>query len=390
MSRIKPLSNSLIAIAACAAMLTLLGTANEAQAIPVGAGTGITLETVDTPGNQPRLNVDESFTISLNIGTYAVSDFSFAAGQTGSVTPFVAVGNGADNYRALASGDQVDIAAVGTQTVAFGGTQFFSITSNNTTVHAGISNPPGSQNPIFLDNNTGTTTDHDSSFTHVSAATIGDSFGGFSNANLPRTYAFSLEVQDANLSRAGAGIGIAHDVLDNAGSTGGARTNIDKSFSLTLGPGKYNVTDFEFAAGRAGSVTPFLAVLDGNGNYEIIALGDTATANGNEDVTVGFGGDNMFTLDAITEVFAGITNEGLNPVFLDNNTGAITDHDGTPTLITNTGQLLALSDISNQNLGRTYAFAIGVEQVTVPEPATAILSLFGIAGLVARRRRHAA
>lgn len=356
-----------------------------ASAITVGAGTGIPLEAVDTPGANPRMNVDQSFTQVLQPGIYVVNEWSYAAGQAGNVTPFLATSSSADNYTVVAIGNEVTIAGAGTATAAFGRSNTVVITAP-TTVFAGITSPT-TQNPIFLDNGTGTQTDHDNSPTPI--ANPGNAISGFSNANLGRTYAFSLDVQTRTSPlRLGADIAIPKDELDNAD---GPRMNIDDSFKLVLGPGTYFVDDFSYASGREGLVTPFLAVLNANNEYVVIAQGDTQqTGAGVNNVTVDFGGTGVFQLFATTTVYAGITNpSGSNPIFLDNNSGFLTDHDGSPAALAGAGTLIPVSGISNNNLNRTYAFSIGITAAPVPEPATAALALMGLGGLMMRRRRQA-
>ena len=77
-----------------------LGLISNANAATVGAGIGtLDLEgpniQVDTPtdgeNDQSRQNLDETFTATLGAGEYVGSTFSFRAGQTGSVIPYLAV-----------------------------------------------------------------------------------------------------------------------------------------------------------------------------------------------------------------------------------------------------------------------------------------------------------
>ena len=169
--------------------------AETASAVPIGAGTGITLEVMDTTNGGPRTNIDESFTQILGPGSYFATDFSYATGRGGQATPFLAVLIGADQYQVIALGDTVNIPGAETQTVPFGGTNAFNLPAA-TTVYAGFTNPPGAiDNPIWLDNNTvGTTTDHDATALNL-ITSVGDIVDGFSHTNLPRTYAFSVNVE---------------------------------------------------------------------------------------------------------------------------------------------------------------------------------------------------
>ena len=117
-----------------AAAIVSVGLAANSHAQTVGAGTGIlALEgannTVDTPSNgtndQSRQNVDISFTATLGPGSYSASTWTYQAGNTGSVTPYLAFSTGDHSYEIIAVGDQVDIVDEAGQnvdvTVPFGG-----------------------------------------------------------------------------------------------------------------------------------------------------------------------------------------------------------------------------------------------------------------------------
>lgn len=183
----------------------------------------------------------------------------------------------------------------------------------------------------------------------------------------------------------GAGPSIPHEVVDTAN---GPRTNVDEGFSRVLSPGHYAAVDFSFAWGQAGSVTPFLAKLVGDNQYQVLALGDTVTVTDTGETTVSFGGTAGFWLDDFTRVYAGFVNPpgSNNPVFVDNGTATLTDHHGGSIPITSVGQLVG--GFSNPNLGRTYAFDVSI--ALVPEPSTLLLALPALGVIVlwgARRRR---
>lgn len=224
-------------------------------------------------------------------------------------------------------------------------------------------------------------------YTYVAPVSGQISFTIDADSNGDSFHQYGFTNQEINQVFAGAGTGIKRETVDNAD---GPRINIDKSFSITLGPGTYSVTDFAFASGQAGEVTPFLA-FDNGGGLEVIAVGDTAAVGaGNLENLVAFGGDDSFTLTSLTEIFAGIANPlgQNNPVFLDNGTPGLTDHvvAGSVVNLTGPGQIIG---ITNPNLGRSYAFAIAIESAIVPEPTTGLLALLGMGGLAIRRRRHA-
>lgn len=183
----------------------------------------------------------------------------------------------------------------------------------------------------------------------------------------------------------GAGVSIPLEGIDTAGAP---RTNVDLGYTAVLSPGKYAAVEFTFAYGQDGTVIPFLAELVGDHEYRVLALGDEVAVTGTGTMTVDFGGDAVFDIDDPTRIYAGITNPpgADNPVYLDNGTATLTDHDGSPTLITSVGQLVG--NFSNPNLGRTYAFEISLR--LVPEPSTLGLAVPALGGLLlwgTRRRR---
>ena len=186
----------------------------------------------------------------------------------------------------------------------------------------------------------------------------------------------------------GAGTGIPNDESDSAGG----RINVDQGSPVTLQPGVYMATAFQFDALVAGFVTPFLATGGGaNNQYTVIAVSnEIPVATPGQDQSAPFTGANTFTITAPTQVFGGIASQLQNPIALDNGTGANTDHEGggqaaTSYLVTLGGNVPPDGTFSNPNLGRSYAFAINVE--LVPEPAALSLGVLGGLGLLARRRR---
>lgn len=186
----------------------------------------------------------------------------------------------------------------------------------------------------------------------------------------------------------GAGTSINNDATDSAGG----RINVDQNVPRTLQPGTYVATLFNFDAGVAGDVTPFLAVRPNAANtnaYVAIAVGTPqAIAAPGQNLSLPFGGSATFTLAATTQVFAGIASSTQNPIPLANG-AASTDHEGggqaaTSYFVTLGGNVPPDGAFSNPDLGRAYAFSIDVQ--LVPEPSLAAVTLIG-AGVAQTLRR---
>lgn len=200
----------------------------------------------------------------------------------------------------------------------------------------------------------------------------------------------------------GAGVGIlqaagANNAFDTPsnGTTDQSRQNLDDSFFVSLPAGTYQATIWEYNAGQAGSVTPYLAILTGSDAYEIIAVGSPRDITGGfgVDTTVAFGGSDTFTLASATNVYAGITNPKLpgsqNPINTNLASGRTVDHDNnadgnmSPAVVGG-----SVTGFGHANLSRSYAFSINVDPI--PEPTSALLSSLGVVGLLfgTRRRRY--
>ena len=187
---------------------TAVGVAVSANAATIGAGVGTLLlpgpnNQVDTPStganDQSRQNLDQTFFVTLPAGTYTATSWQYNAGQTGSVTPYLAILTSPDNYQIIAVGAlQTITGGFGVDTtVAFGGSDTFTLGSA-TNIYAGIVNPMtiGSQNPIVTNLNSGSTVDHDNNNDGLmSPAVLNGPVNGFGHADLPRSYAFSVNVE---------------------------------------------------------------------------------------------------------------------------------------------------------------------------------------------------
>ena len=182
----------LLGVLLATAIVPFVGPTARAQ-FTIGPGTSIPNDGVDTPATGGRINVDQGNSLLLAPGTYRATRFNYDAGVSGDVAPFLAVSNGTNSYQVLALGNTVNVPAVQTdQSVPFGGSDLFTL-SLPTVVYAGISSLQ--QNPIFLDEGTAANTDHDApAGGPLSTVVVGGTIENVSNADLGRSYAFSVNV----------------------------------------------------------------------------------------------------------------------------------------------------------------------------------------------------
>jgi hypothetical protein len=190
-----------------------------AQATVIGPGTGISTNTLDSGGT--RTNIDLYDAANLAPGQYTATTFSFAAGAVGDVQPFLAIlssgtaGTSTAIYQVIALGNDNNIASsagYGIHTVAFGGSDTFSISGSGAEVFAGFTGTTGN-NPVPLDDGTGADA-HNSPAFPSSDFVVGQNLPAFGYSDLPREYAFSINVATpepstvAMLGVAGAGLSL--------------------------------------------------------------------------------------------------------------------------------------------------------------------------------------
>ncbi len=180
--------------------------AGSAGAVTVGFGTGLTgvQDTQSNGGNnQMRQNINITNTVVLQPGTYQATSWDYLAGAdsgNGSVTqpvfPFLTAVNGPANHTVLAYGSTIDTEPGVQSGVAFGGANNVFTLTQATTIAAGVqnTNATGVQNSILTDTSFGRT-DHANSGNFDEAGGVGNTLDSFGHANLPRTYAFSVEVE---------------------------------------------------------------------------------------------------------------------------------------------------------------------------------------------------
>ena len=183
---------------------------SNAGAIKIGFGTALNgvQDTLSNGNNQMRQNINITDTVFLPEGTYRAASWEYNAapdsatqGVTQPVFPFLTIVNGPANHTVLAFGDTIDTEP-GVQTgVPFGGEDHtFTIPIGGATVAAGVqnTNATGVQNSILTDTSFGRT-DHANSGNFDEAGGVGNTLDSFGHANLPRTYAFAIEVEEENL-----------------------------------------------------------------------------------------------------------------------------------------------------------------------------------------------
>jgi hypothetical protein len=197
----------LAALLVIALGLTSFGS-DDAAAAAIGPGPTAPLNGLDNAGGT-RTNVDLTNTVFLQPGTYNISNFSFEAGQNGSVQPFVAIqtpgqtanGTSSDGFTVIAAGANNAVVASSPTSVSvpFGPNSTFTIPAGGAQVYLGITNSAAS-NPVYIVN--AGTDDHQSP-AFASPFSVGSEIGppgtgNFSNPGLNRTYAYSMEIQSAH------------------------------------------------------------------------------------------------------------------------------------------------------------------------------------------------
>ncbi len=177
-----------------------------AGAVTIGFGptlTGAQDTQSDGTNNQMRQNINITDTVFLAAGTYRATTWDYQAaedatnGATQPVFPFLTLVNGPAAHTVLAFGVTIDTEPGIQNLVPFGGTNdTFVVPDGGATIAAGIQNTNADavQNSILTDTSFGTT-DHANGLNFDEAGSVGASLTSFGHANLPRTYAFSIEVE---------------------------------------------------------------------------------------------------------------------------------------------------------------------------------------------------
>ena len=379
------ISSGKIALALCA------GLASFAQAAAVGPGAGAVTASanggLDNPGGT-RTNVDLTNSVFLQPGTYSASNFSFDAGQSGSVQPFIATGTGVngtsgDTFNVLAAGmdNSVSPSAFTPYSVPFGGTSSFTVPAGGERVYLGITNSAAS-NPVYIVNSG--RTDHQSPG-FASPVTVGQTLTGFSNPYLGRTYAYSIEIQSADAPRvingsfedpaigannfvegvpatgwtriAGPNTTSGSGIVANGSAYGNPAAPDGTQAALLKDEGGMSQTVGGFAAGQQYTVSFEAAGRNGLGPnpFTVSVGGNTLTFSGQSVITPG----NAYAL-----------------------------YTSDPFTATSGSEALAFTSnlTSDQDLS-SYVDAVSISPVSVPEPASVAVLAVGAVGLLARRRR---
>jgi len=183
---------------------------SDVGAIKIGFGTALNgvQDTQSNGNNQMRQNINITDTVFLPQGTYRAASWEYNAGPDSSIQgvtqpvfPFLTIVNGPANHTVLVFGDTIDTEPGVQIGVPFGGADdTFTIPIGGATVAAGVqnTNATGVQNSILTDTSFGRT-DHANGGNFDEAGGVGNTLDSFGHANLPRTYAFAIEVEEENL-----------------------------------------------------------------------------------------------------------------------------------------------------------------------------------------------
>ena len=186
-----------------ALLFALIGSAS---AVTIGFGPNLT-GAQDTPSNgtsnEMRQNINITDTVFLDEGIYQATTWDYQAaddatnGASQPVFPFLTIVNGPANHTVLTFGDTIDTLPGIQNLVLFGGPDpTFTIPAGGATVAAGVqnTNTDAVQNSILTDTSFGRT-DHANASNFDEAGSAGATLDNFGFANLTRTYAFSVEVE---------------------------------------------------------------------------------------------------------------------------------------------------------------------------------------------------
>lgn len=213
------------ALAAVFGLAMSLSPTAHAAVVQVGPGADLAGATSGDTAGTDRLNVSQT-TFELKAGTYDVLDFQLnvkdhtnGIAGAGEITPMLLTG-APSNYTTLWVGDAFDPTSNGVQTAASytPGSETFTLGSASS-VFAGFFTENQGSRVIQYANGVGLTS-HDNSFSGPTGS--GQNVSGFSNANLPRSYAFEVNIDAGPFQ-------IVPDVVVNNGNSSASNTDLLQS-----------------------------------------------------------------------------------------------------------------------------------------------------------------
>lgn len=235
----------------------------------IGRGANLAgIDQLDAAGG--RTNVEQT-SVVLGAGTRNVTSFVFNSGGTsGSLTPFLAVELSPNNYQPVWVGPTFTPAGTGIQTINYtAGTQQFTL-ATSANVFAGFTQTAPL---VWLAQPGVSVTDHN---TTAMTATVGAPLGTISNPDIPRTYAFQINVG------APAPSAIVNTIQPNA---------VTSSYGNSLGTPARTINQSGLSTGYTEGVTTFAAATDSTVLHN--ALGANvwyaSDSSGNRTVTYDLG-----------------------------------------------------------------------------------------------------